>query len=183
MNIELDKIIPTIVEAMLPRFSHEKLGLVFFIDCAHSLFKKDETIDARTNIAILVNRSSNYTKVFSLAKGDGIKGFSGSRAINLLEENSFTIESDHDSCWRTDGFSFLRKIETFEMLNCCQLAKSSLNPSFYINISEIKFVELEYITPLDEKQDRYKTPYKIKCRRIDMEKTMLDMQKPLMFGL
>lgn len=60
-------VIPNIVEAMLPRFSHEKLRLAITLALRDNYYdeyntKKDRS--AATDIRFIFHRPSNYTKVF-----------------------------------------------------------------------------------------------------------------------
>jgi len=105
MDTRFDRIIPIIVEAMLPRHSALSVGLA--MQLRHSVEivskKSGETINnIAMNVAYLFVRPSNYTKVFTKV---------GEFPDKFLGEHEWFMTCDHDSCWRSDGLSNLFDVE------------------------------------------------------------------------
>lgn len=120
VNLDLDMTVANIVEAMLPRFSDHQLGLLvsFDFDFSDYGYGKDgntqerEPLHIRRNPHMLFVRPSNYTKVYF---------FEGEAHRSPLCKETIQWEqtSDHDSCWRSDGFRKLTEI----YFECCEAFK------------------------------------------------------------
>jgi hypothetical protein len=101
-RVDLDNALAAIVEAMLPRFSPADLGLMIQLDLRADNHKTDES--EASLITFIIQRPHNYTKV--LAKRTD---FRADRWLVAGEEIEMDMASDHDSCWRSDGFDILNK--------------------------------------------------------------------------
>ena len=111
MNIEIESVLQAIVESFLPRFCDEKLGLLMVLDCSYT--NHDNEIDVRFPLYYLIQRPSNYTKVLFLDVMDN-KDFRCPPIMSDIigkKDLPWLLRSDHDSCWRTDGFRNLLRIE------------------------------------------------------------------------
>ncbi len=101
MKMKIDNAICAMVEAFLPRFSSEKLGLFIEMNCGFDDHRKELTV--RRFLQFIFVRSSNYTQVLfrdNHPPDDYI--WNGKEFI-------WTQESHHDSCWRSDGMTKLFK--------------------------------------------------------------------------
>lgn len=94
------------VEAMLPRFSSGEICLGMKIEMVwHYYHMENRENDKvfRKEFILLFHRPHNYTKVF-------LKEIKGNRVVGLQNKKLVMKKvSDHDSCWRTDGLSFIFK--------------------------------------------------------------------------
>ena len=112
VTLDAEISIARIVETMLPRFSDRKLGLYFDIQLDLSDYGygidgdtlEREPLNARSEVHMLFVRPSNYTQVYVLIERTG---YSIGRLHPLSEKYEWTQTSDHDSCWREDGFNLL----------------------------------------------------------------------------
>jgi len=116
----------TIVEAMLPRGTNERLGLYLTLNI--DAIDYSDTIDqkiARKGLEFIFVRPSNYTQVY------------------VKEHAKWELHSDHYSCWRSDG---LRKIFTCVSDVCKKIAPNKpfaeANPKITLGNS-IKYVLLK----------------------------------------
>ena len=96
MNIEFDLVVSETVENMLPRFSRDDLCLIIPVEIKVWNVK---TVKNHKSTFLLFHRNSNYTKVL-MAKDDN---------FDPIQVKEWSVESYHDSCWRSDGFSSLKK--------------------------------------------------------------------------
>lgn len=112
LNLGLDISVASMVESMLPRFSDHQLGLLVSFDLGLSDygFGTDGNTMERTPLHVrryphlLFVRGSNYTKVYLY--DDQTMGM---MRTTLYGGEVFQWErtSNHDTCWRADGFSCL----------------------------------------------------------------------------
>ena len=112
MKVELGRIIPDIVEAMLPRWSGWKVGLLMQIRHTVDMFSSaldsddggDESLAKQfRSISFLFVREANYTKVFARVQNKF--------DMHLNQKLPWIMEGDHDSCWREDPNRVLRGAE------------------------------------------------------------------------
>jgi hypothetical protein len=97
-----ENVIIEMIDVMLPRFSDRDIVLTFIIDFhwVHYSEKEDGQKKFRKRILVAIHRPSNYTKVM-------IKELEERNLCYLNDQEiEFDLKSDHDSCWRSDGFSF-----------------------------------------------------------------------------
>lgn len=102
MKIDLDKAIRVLVEALLPRFSGDKI-LQIGVESTYSHYTETKTKEKKTFIIFLFQREGNYTKVLMEERN---------KPFMMYDVNEWYLTSDHDSCWDSDGVgSQLRKID------------------------------------------------------------------------
>ena len=107
VNLNSEPVMAAIVEAMLPRFSDSKLGLVMTIDMhmadhgfgADGNTRERRELNVRRSLSFLFHRRSNYTKVFYWMPKPGAKGLDVFPRYSK-EPLEWYMLSDHDSCWR-----------------------------------------------------------------------------------
>jgi hypothetical protein len=93
--MDAESTIAAIVELALPRFSPENRVLAMVLDVR----VRKHSDGAKTlywNVQLMFHRPSNYTKVMWLV----MKEFKPTDTIH-----KWSVESNHDSCWRTDGLA------------------------------------------------------------------------------
>jgi len=161
-----ENVVTSIVESMLPLFSGPKLGLSMILDIRASYKDKD----ASRLLQLIFVRPSNYTKVFT-------------RQFDWedLHGDEFMLQSDHDSCWRSDGLD-----EIFKLVSeCCnEVAPDEpfheANPRIgfltfggsprYVRVdrAEGNPIQKERLI-ISEKERYYKLPIKLKLEKIDLK--------------
>jgi len=100
MKMDIRNVLQHIVESMLPRFSGSEKGLYVQLQLQYMSYAKDDhTCNYPVNLLFI--RSGNYTKVLS------IEG----HASIYNPDSEWILQSDHDSCWSSDGFQFLMGID------------------------------------------------------------------------
>ena len=162
-NIAADSSLATVVEAMLPRGTSvyapyvrgvpldRSRGLYVCLDLRVACHqdgaieadsKKEE---ARRSIVVhlVFDRRSNYTKVWSVINDSWMKP----------EPGAFTMKSDHDSCWRTEGFRDV----TDAYFTILHDLRANLPPSFrdiheFSTIHSINWVEIEWEKDPDDER-------------------------------
>jgi hypothetical protein len=108
MKIDLSESIRVLVETLLPRFSDKNKLLKVYIDARYSYFGGKKEIQHTVEIYLLFHRPGNYTKVFWNYQIDPTEHFS----LDSIEADQWVMESDHDSCWISDGVeSPLRRLD------------------------------------------------------------------------
>jgi len=97
-----ERFITETVEAMLPRFSDQKLALVMKINLRWNYYSENGENDTSFSKTFLVvfHRPSNYTKVL-LKEIDHTFYHNDNKFIDM------ELKSDHDSCWRSDGMRWI----------------------------------------------------------------------------
>jgi len=118
MYMDLDRVINSMVEAILPRYSAPDIVLYVPVDI--TLFNHDkadengEGWEFRTHVSFLFHRYSNYTKVFYLTQ-ERIGEFSFSTMYKRHIAEKFADKWDligyHDSCWRDSVSRKLREVQ------------------------------------------------------------------------
>ena len=105
MELRIETILIDIIETILPRSSSDNVILTFGLKLQWTYYEKNGNNNIfGKDILIAIHRPSNYTKVLThVITGD--KDFF--KLTNNGTKVIFNLESDHDSCWRSDGFSFL----------------------------------------------------------------------------
>lgn len=102
MEMKVSYAIQALVEAMLPRFSDEHLGLKINVEARLSYFEQIPDgggMETKhwADIHLLFHRPTNYTKVFWCVALDSVVHY-----FDLLPD-MWDLKSDHDSCWSSDG--------------------------------------------------------------------------------
>lgn len=108
LNIGLSQAIPSLVEAILPRFTDAKICLAVTLDLRDNLYSNNGRgeISAATIVRMLFHRPSNYTKVLVDYKFNNFHDVVGGERN---KETYYKKYSDHDSCWRSDGMHVLNE--------------------------------------------------------------------------
>jgi hypothetical protein len=154
------------VEAMLPTFSDPKLVLVMCVDMSWTDYGYGE--DGNTKIReqrsfkkklwLIFHRPNNYTKV--LGTTQELNHF------NLNKEPiNFTQFSDHDSCWRSDGFNWMFKTftEAWDYFDQFGVEGREIDPMVHWHVfgGKPSYWLVENIEPVDKKE-RWTTDYVVK---------------------
>ena len=150
VNLDLDMTVASIVEAMLPRFSDHKLGLLISLDLAFDDYgygKDGNTLEREPQHArrfpwLLFVRPSNYTQVFFWEDIDPEVGF-GNPMYDSANP-TWLQTSNHDSCWRSDGFSPITDIYFKECKKFKGLPPKDVHNFNHFN-DEPRYVVLETI--------------------------------------
>jgi len=161
LSINFGQVIPSVVEAMLPRFSHEKLGLMITLDLRDNCYDEYDTTkdrSAATDMRFIFHRPSNYTKVLINYKFNSFHDTKNNPRFNIVY---FEKHSDHDSCWRSDGMRILNihrnNVEKYMGINY-----NETSPFYSFSIFEpITYVRFQTIEPVKD-EDNYITGYNIK---------------------
>jgi hypothetical protein len=146
LNIDAEISIANVVEAMLPRFSDHKLGLHISLDINffdHGYGRDGNTIerkelDVRRSPHLLFVRPSNYTQVYF---------FEDNKKYTLNPCNIWKQTSDHDSCWRSDGFRDLTDIyfqcaKKFDGREVSGVPMRPCDIHYFHHMDEPKYVQL-----------------------------------------
>lgn len=165
-NLSADSTIASIVEAMLPRGGSRPMGLdvpwmrgpegweagvsptkalyiAVKVGLSHYTDEGDEDHE-RATIHLIFCRPTNYTKVFSCVND----------SWSIPKADDFTMRSDHDSCWRSDG---MRDISA-TYLKCLhnireRIGRDAQQPSEFNTIHSIQWVN---ITWKDDPEDQHR---------------------------
>jgi hypothetical protein len=169
------------VEAMLPCFSDPKLALVMCVSLSWNDHGYDE--DGNTKIReesqfkkdiwLVFNRPTNYTKVLVTDK-----------KLNPLSLDKDPIQfkqySDHDSCWRSDGFSWMFEtfVEAWDYFDKHGIEGRKIDPMVHWSIFRGKptywLVDLK---PVD-REERWTTDYIVKFNKpLSLQKAVKYMPK------
>lgn len=129
VKMSLRSAITALVEIALPRFSDDKTVLVMTIDVR---IRKhgDAFANRHQYVHLMFQRPNNYTKVmWSLVN----------EPANHCRIKEWKVESDHDSCWKTDGLDtpFFNLVR--DMIN--EIDSDCPWSAFYIDISFSPFEE------------------------------------------
>lgn len=161
VKLDAEPVICSMVEAMLPRFSDSKLGLLLGIDMhiydlgygkdGNTKERKEKNV--RRFLYFLFVRSSNYTKVFFWEPSKD-----KSRYPCAIEE--WYLICDHDSCWRG---SFGSKLTDIYFDSCKKFdgrkrsgEEMTWNDlSQYITLEDPKYVRLETYEQKNKQADRF----------------------------
>ncbi len=180
------------VEAMLPRWHDRQLVLTMKIDASwtdHGYAEdgntkvRDESTFRRT-MFLVFHRPMNYTKVL----GAEIKQDVKEKAYRLipLEDSKVKLKqfSDHDSCWRSDGFNWVFKSFTdawsfFEDKGLETMDTRKIDPMFHYSIFRggPEYWLVKSLERADE-SDKYGSDYIIEFdRRIKLDEVSKFMVK------
>jgi hypothetical protein len=148
--------LPSVIESMFPSWMGRDLGLQFSVDARYWISGRDES-EVSIMRHVLIHRPMNYTKVLVSAKTGftefELTGFLMGRNTEYLEKHS-----DHDSCWRSDGFNFLTK-DYFEVASNFNIAPVSMESYIGFGIcGDPKFVKIKVMEPVyqDDRKDYVK---------------------------
>ncbi len=92
IRVDTSEALRAIVEAALPVGS--EYGLYVHVDLRLYNPRDEEQRWCSRNAHFIISRKTNYTKVWCVVNDDW----------GMPNLDAFAMTSDHDSCWRTDGF-------------------------------------------------------------------------------
>lgn len=101
MKMSIDRVLTTIVEKMLPRFTEDKMLAITLQYIVSKYYESGEEAEVYKLFTFIFKRSSNYTQVLYVNKS----------LMNITDETVLDQQAYHDSCWNSDGFRVLQKIE------------------------------------------------------------------------
>jgi len=164
--IKFSQTLPQFVEAMFSEQMGSSLGLQFSIDARYWRPGYPDC-DIVVMRHIIIHRPNNYTKVLVSPK----KGFTDlnlSPFLNGGKEEYFEKHSDHDSCWKTDGFQFLSQ-DYFNASSILRTAPKDMES--YIGFGYFgypKYVHIKKLNPIYdvEKHSSYIKGYNIKLNGV-----------------
>lgn len=185
VSLDAEMTIAAMVEAMLPRFSDEDLGILFGVDVGLDDYGYDESGNKREREPFGVRkypwylfcRPSNYTKVFFWMPDDDAKGL----GLNPLycEELVWREIADHDSCWRDGVGSSLTKLYfgLSELFNGRKIGGRDIRPCdlsqhFYPNYSTpcyVRFIKKESVHPEAKPYSDASREKRIAIRRAELK--------------
>lgn len=96
IKMPIEEVVKAFVETLLPRFSDKKKLLQISLDVTAGK-PEHSAKQVRYFVHLLFHRPDNYTKVMWKITGNPREAY-----------NDFTVwvvQSDHDSCWKSDGLS------------------------------------------------------------------------------
>lgn len=178
-----DMVIANVVEAMLPRFSAENLGILVGVDMGLSDygFGKDgdteerEPLHSRRYPWFLFIRPNNYTKVYYWLPSEDAKGSD----LNPLykPEVVWTEIADHDSCWREAAGEKMTRIhfDAFDKfrgrkISGKDISLADLSEHVYVSHSTPCYVVLdenEAVHPEAERYSEASREKRITIRRVE----------------
>lgn len=168
------------VEAMLPRFSPQNMVLTMKIEARWDDYGyaedgntkvRDESI-FRKIFFLAFHRPHNYTKVLMIENPDETKN---GRLLPQAGTYQMKQLSDHDSCWRSDGFNWVFKtfVEAWDFFKTeIGIEGRKIDPSFHYSIFQGE-PQLWFINKLEavdvESDKRWTSDYIIEFdRKIEM---------------
>jgi hypothetical protein len=167
-KIDTESVIGVIVEAMLPRFSDENLGLIVSLDMRLTDYGYGDDGNTRERpeknvgkyLHFMFIRPSNYTKVYFWESPKSSKGLDINPKYH--RELVWDMICDHDSCWRSSMGSaicdayfamskqFNGRKKSGKELRPCDL--SEFTHLFYETPQYVRLVKNELVNP---KVDRF----------------------------
>lgn len=105
MELQAGSTIATLVDALLPHKGSTPLAdgsakaLYVQVDISLNVYGDDSDDFENSFVHLIFERPTNYTTVWSCV----------SLGPNTPTPNQFTMRSNHDSCWRTDGLRDIHK--------------------------------------------------------------------------
>lgn len=143
-TLNAEHTVTTLVACLLPRrgsmnmhtrhdpFSPSK-ALYVSLDLRLSAHQKDETGHTSRIVHLIFERPSNYTKVWAVTDD----------AWQVPKPEAFTMRSDHDSCWRSDGLRVITEAysDLFEKL---RERNPGCSPSEFCVIHAVQWLSIEY---------------------------------------
>jgi hypothetical protein len=171
-GLDLKHFLPNVIEQFMPRFTDRNVVLYITIDARYTN-SKDTSREVAIMRHVLIHRPSNYTKVLVSEDTD----FLGLRDFKYCKsEEYFEKYSDHDSCWRSDGFRFLSDDYFKAAKEVGEEIPKDMHGFISLGlVGGMKFYELEKFEPV--KDDDYTKGYVVKLkRRISMKEISSYMQ-------
>ena len=170
LSIKFDQVIPSIVEAMLPRFSPKDIALAITLDLRDSVYSEDHEEDSTATICrFLFQRPSNYTKVLVNYKFNNFHEHVYPETTLIHYEK----HSDHDSCWRSDGMRIL----STHWQNVNEYFGKHPNDvhKFYTfsMFDSIKYVKLVKFDEIRQKEDNWARAYSVQYKPITFDGSII----------
>jgi len=168
VRIDAESVIGDIVEAMLPRFSDENLGLIVSLDMRLSDYGYGDDGNTRerpeknvsTYLHFIFTRPANYTQVYFWQTPQGNKGLSIHPKHN--GELVWTKICDHDSCWRdstgselTDAYFAMSKKFNGRMRSGKELRPCDLSEFVHFLYDTPRYVKLVKKEPANPDAERF----------------------------
>jgi len=162
------------VEAMLPKFSDPKLCLVMCVDLSWTDHGYDEDGNTKIrdtrkfgkNLWVVFHRPNNYTKVLVSDKDLLLRFYKSSTSTEIPEYN-FKQFSDHDSCWRSDGFRWMFEtfVEAWDYFDQFDIEGRKIDPMVHWNVfgGKPSYWLIDYIEPVDH-EELWTSDYVIKFK-------------------
>ena len=164
VNIDAENVLSAIVEAMLPRFSDRKLGLLLGVDMSYNDYGYDTTgaiqerdeLAFREQVNFLIYRPCNYTQVYLHLKPKTNKYTS---PLNK-DCKTWVRLADHDSCWR-EAFGELKNVhyKAWELFKNRTISGKALRPidlSSFIRIDhQPQYVRINSIDKVYPEAERW----------------------------
>jgi len=149
-------IITGFIESIMPTFCDNKLILYFNLDCRFN--------DERVLREIIIHRPNNYTKVLTRKIDDTVESI---RFLHKKNEIYFEKVSDHDSCWKDDGFQFVVQ-DYFDCAKKQNIAAINMNTRFLFMdfYRPVRF----YLATLEPVKEEYKSMIYVKGYNVQIEK-------------
>ena len=124
----------TFVGAMLPRFSPKGRALYIHVKCSLDCYPDEKDDDGEHwSLHLIFERPSNYTKVWVSLEDQW----------HIPRPDTFVMRSDHDSCWRTDGFRDLFQ-EYLSHRDALEERQPGERQCAFHIVNKVHFVEVEY---------------------------------------
>lgn len=106
IRMNLDTVVETLVEVLMPRGSDRKKLLVLDFLISATATTNDQQREVQRRAVFLFHRPGNYTKVLWKTSVDLLHK-------RLEDFAEWQVVADHDSCWRSDGVAdSLRSLES-----------------------------------------------------------------------
>lgn len=118
---DIENIITSTVEALLPKFSDPEKGLMIRLEFSIISHNEDDVFYSTRILELIFQRPSNYTRVFS-------------RVLDVKKNvlKDWRNTSNHDSCWRSEGLK-----DVFECYMDVRSDMEKQNPSFNFKEDEV----------------------------------------------
>lgn len=159
--LEIQHLLPQYIEAMFPRWMGMDLGLYFGLDMGFTN-PDDYENDIRMMRHVLIHRPMNYTKVLVSPK-TGFTEFQTTQFTMGTRSEYFNKYSDHDSCWRSDGFRWMSD-DYFSAAKKFDIIPKDMHCHITFGLcSDPNFVLIDKLEPIRQ-DDGYVRGYNVKLK-------------------
>ena len=138
---------------MLPRFSDKDLGLAITLDLREDNYN---TNTSRTIVQFIFKRPSNYTLVLANYSFNNFREYANPKYFIV----PFAKQSNHDSCWRSDGLSVL-STHRDNMLEYYNENRNIFKFYTFSIFQPIQYVKFDIFEPI-KNDDGYVIGYNVK---------------------
>lgn len=154
----IERMLIGMIESMLPGSTDGKLALFMILNVNHHYGGKN----IHKEFPIIIHRPSNYTKVLLYEK----QNFTWRKLISS-KGLYFTKMSDHDSCWRSDGFRFFSQnyFSAAKELGSDRPADVEVDYSFCVFDGDPRYLLLKDLRAKRDKETGYTEGYLVKVER------------------